>query len=57
MLRLLKLLKIAGRNLFRYKRRTLLMISGIVIIVSIPASLQPAVKASRMDPIRAPGHI
>jgi putative ABC transport system permease protein len=35
----------------------LLMLSGIVIIVSILASLQPAVKASRMDPIRALGHI
>ncbi len=35
----------------------LLMISGIVIIVSILASLQPAVKASRMDPIRALGHV
>jgi putative ABC transport system permease protein len=35
----------------------LLMISGIVIIVSILASLQPAMKASRMDPIRALGHI
>jgi len=35
----------------------LLMLSGIVIIVSILASLQPAVKASRMDPIEALGHI
>lgn len=35
----------------------LLMISGIVIIVSILASLQPAVKASRMDPIQALGHV
>jgi putative ABC transport system permease protein len=35
----------------------LLILSGIVIIVSILASLQPAVKASRMDPIEALGHI
>ena len=35
----------------------LAMISSIVIIVSILASLQPAVKASRMDPIKALGHI
>jgi len=35
----------------------LVMISIIVIIVSILASLQPAVKASRMDPIEALGHI
>jgi putative ABC transport system permease protein len=35
----------------------LAMISIIVIIVSILASLQPAVKASRMDPIKALGHI
>ncbi|NQT70459.1 MAG: ABC transporter permease [Desulfobacteraceae bacterium] len=35
----------------------LVMISIIVIIVSILASLQPAIKASRMDPIKALGHI
>jgi len=35
----------------------LLILSGIVIIVSILASLQPAFKASRMDPIEALGHI
>jgi putative ABC transport system permease protein len=35
----------------------LVMISIIVIIVSTLASLQPAVKASRMDPIKALGHI
>jgi len=35
----------------------LLMISGIVICISILASLQPAIKASRMDPIRALGYV
>jgi len=35
----------------------LAVISIIVITVSILASLQPAVKASRMDPIKALGHI
>ncbi|RJQ63631.1 MAG: ABC transporter permease [Desulfobacteraceae bacterium] len=35
----------------------LLWLSGIVILVSILASLQPAVKASRMDPIRALAHV
>lgn len=35
----------------------LIILSGIVIFVSILASLQPAVKASRMDPINALGHI
>ena len=35
----------------------LAIISIIVIIISILASLQPAVKASRMDPIKALGHI
>jgi putative ABC transport system permease protein len=35
----------------------LLWISGIVILVSILASLQPAVKASRMDPIRALAYV
>jgi len=35
----------------------LLILSGIVIVVSILASLQPAIKASRMDPIKALGHI
>ena len=35
----------------------LLTISGIVIGVSILASLQPALKAARMDPIEALGHV
>ncbi|MDZ7696288.1 MAG: FtsX-like permease family protein [Deltaproteobacteria bacterium] len=35
----------------------LLTISGIVIGVSILASLQPAYKAARMDPIEALGHV
>ena len=35
----------------------LVMISIIVIIVSVLASLQPAVKASRMDPVKALEHI
>jgi len=35
----------------------LLVISGIVIAVAVVASLQPAFKASRMDPIQALGYI
>jgi putative ABC transport system permease protein len=35
----------------------LLMISGIVILVAVIASLQPALKASRMDPIQALGYV
>jgi putative ABC transport system permease protein len=35
----------------------LLVISGIVIVVAVIASLQPALKASRMDPIRALGYV
>ena len=35
----------------------ILTISGIVIAVSIIASLQPALKAARMDPIEALGHV
>jgi len=35
----------------------LLSISGIVIIVSVLASLQPAFKASRMEPITALRHV
>jgi putative ABC transport system permease protein len=35
----------------------LLVISGIVIVVAIIASLQPALKASRMDPIQALGYV
>jgi putative ABC transport system permease protein len=37
--------------------RDLLAISGIVIAVAVVASLQPAFKASRMDPIQALGYI
>jgi putative ABC transport system permease protein len=37
--------------------RDLVMISGIVIIVAVIASFQPALKASRMDPIEALGHV
>jgi putative ABC transport system permease protein len=35
----------------------LLVISGIVIVVAVIASLQPAFKASRMDPIHALGYV
>jgi len=35
----------------------LLVISGIVIAVAVVASLQPAFKASRMDPIQALGYV
>ncbi|RJR31455.1 MAG: ABC transporter permease [Desulfobacteraceae bacterium] len=35
----------------------LLVISGIVILVAVIASLQPALKASRMDPIKALGYV
>ncbi len=35
----------------------LLVISLIVILVSVLASLQPAYKASRMDPVEALGHV
>ena len=34
-----------------------LMISGIVIVISVIASLQPALKASRMEPINALRHV
>ena len=34
-----------------------LIISGIVILISILASLQPAFKASRMEPIKALRHV
>jgi putative ABC transport system permease protein len=34
-----------------------LMISAIVIFVSVLASLQPAFKASRMEPIKALRHV
>jgi len=36
---------------------SLMIISGIVVGVSIAASLQPALKAARMDPIEALGHV
>jgi len=35
----------------------ILMISVTVIIVSVIASLQPAFKASRMEPIKALRHV
>jgi len=35
----------------------LMLISGIVILAAVIASLQPALKASRMDPIEALGHV
>jgi putative ABC transport system permease protein len=35
----------------------LLLISGIVLVVAVIASLQPALKASRMDPIQALGYV
>lgn len=35
----------------------ILFISGIVIAVAVVASLQPALKASRMDPIKALGYV
>ena len=35
----------------------LLIISAIVIVVSVLASLQPAFKASRMEPITALRHV
>jgi len=59
----------AARISFNFSRQTgliltpgvdpsaLLTISGIVIAVSILASLQPALKAARMDPIEALGHV
>jgi len=34
-----------------------LIISGIVIVISVIASLQPALKASRMEPIKALRHV
>jgi putative ABC transport system permease protein len=35
----------------------MVFVAGIVIIVSVIASLEPAIKASRMEPITALGHI
>jgi putative ABC transport system permease protein len=37
--------------------RDLIMTSGIVILVAVIASLQPALKASRMEPIKALRHV
>ncbi len=37
--------------------REMVMISAIVVIVAVIASLQPAVKASRMEPIQALRHV
>jgi putative ABC transport system permease protein len=34
-----------------------LIVSGIVILISVLASLQPALKASRMEPIKALRHV
>jgi putative ABC transport system permease protein len=34
-----------------------LVVSGIVILISVLGSLQPALKASRMEPIRALRHV
>jgi putative ABC transport system permease protein len=34
-----------------------LLVSGIVILISVLASLQPAWKASRMEPIKALRHV
>ena len=34
-----------------------LIISGMVVLIALVASLQPAWKASRMDPVRALGHV
>ncbi len=33
------------------------VIAGMVVIIALLASLQPAWKASRMDPVRALGHV
>jgi putative ABC transport system permease protein len=35
----------------------LLVVAGIVIVVAVAASLQPSLKAARMDPIQALGHV
>jgi putative ABC transport system permease protein len=35
----------------------LLVVAGIVIVVAVAASLQPSMKAARMDPIQALGHV
>ncbi len=41
----------------RVQVREMAMISAIVVIVAVIASLQPAVKASRMEPIQALRHV
>jgi len=33
------------------------IIAGMVVLMALLASLQPAWKASRMDPVRALGHV
>jgi putative ABC transport system permease protein len=35
----------------------LLFIAGLVVLMALLASLQPAWKASRMDPVKALGHV
>jgi len=35
----------------------LITVSGIVVMVAVAASFQPALKASRMDPIEALGYV
>lgn len=35
----------------------LLVVAGIVVVVAVAASLQPSLKAARMDPIQALGHV
>jgi putative ABC transport system permease protein len=37
--------------------RDVLIVAGMVVIMALLASLQPAWKASRMDPVRALGHV
>jgi len=41
----------------RLEMGQILLISGIVIVVSVLAALQPAFKASRMEPINALRHV
>jgi len=41
----------------QFNPRDLIVISLIVILVSVLASLQPAFKASRMEPIQALRHV
>ena len=37
--------------------RDVAIIAGLVVLMALLASLQPAWKASRMDPVRALGHV